>query len=210
MRPSKAIEDSELVKRPVLPARECNEPYPNGARVPQRAYTTGITVAIAGILSFFIALVSAYIVRQGSPAEDWRRLLVPHVLWLNTAILVGTSFTLARARKRFLAADEFGFRHWWTVTAVLGLFFLAGQMIAWRQLSAAGIYLSTNPSGSFFYLLTAAHGLHLFGGIAALLIVAYRPARYVARATAISVISIYWHFMAGIWISLFLLFLFRQ
>ncbi len=210
MRPRKVIEDPELVKRRALFAAGRDGSSPHVVRIPQRTYITGITVTIAGILSFFTALVSAYIVRRGSPAEDWRHLLIPHVLWLDTTILVGTSFTLARSRKQFLAADESGFRHWWTVTAILGLFFLAGQMIAWRQLIGSSIYLSTNPSSSFFYLLTAAHGLHLLGGIAALLILAFQPTRYVARATAIRVVSIYWHFMVGIWVCLFLILLLGQ
>jgi cytochrome c oxidase subunit III len=210
MRPNKVIEDSELVERRAWSAARPHESFPYLPEVPQRTYFTGITVAIAWILSFFMALVSAYIVRKGSPAEDWRRLTVPHILWLNTAILVASGFALARSRKHFLSSDESGSRHWLSVTAVLGLLFLAGQMIAWRQLAAAGIYLSTNPSSSFFYFLTAAHGLYLFGGIAALLIVAVRPTRFLTRRTATGVISIYWHFMGGLWILLFLLFLFGQ
>jgi cytochrome c oxidase subunit III len=180
------------------------------AEIPERTYITGITVAIAGILSFFAALVSAYIVRRGSPAEDWRHLSVPHVLWLNTAILAASSFTLSRSRKHFLAGDESGSTHWWNVTAILGLFFLAGQIIAWRQLSAVGIYLSTNPSSSFYYLLTAAHGVHVLAGVAAFLVVAARPARHVPAGTARRVVGIYWHSMTGVWVCLFLLFLFSQ
>ena len=206
----KDIEDSESAHGGVQPAARRGGAFPRAARIPQRTYTTGMTVAIAGILTFFIALVSAYIVRQGSVAEDWRSLSIPKVLWLNTAILVGSSFTLARSRRHFLTADESGFRHWWTVTAILGLFFIVGQMIAWRQLSAIGIGLLTNPSSSFFYLLTAAHGLYFFGGVIALVMVGFRPTRYVAHATSIGVISIYWNFMVGLWTCLFLLFLFRQ
>jgi len=204
------IEDSDLAKGRALSGARPPESFSNRPGIPQRTYFTGITVTIAGILTFFMALVSAYVVRKGSPAEDWRRLAVPHILWLNTAILVASGFTVTRSRKNFLSGDESGFRHWLSVTAILGLFFLAGQMIAWRQLSVAGIHLPTNPSSSFFYLLTAAHGLCLFGGIAALLIVAFRPTRYLTRRTATGVISIYWHFMAGLWICLFLLLLLVQ
>jgi cytochrome c oxidase subunit III len=210
MRPNKVIQDSELFEGRPLPAAKPYETLPGTPGTPQRMYVTGITLAMAGILTFFLALISAYIVRKGSPAEDWRPLTVPHVLWLNSAILVGSDFTLRRSRKNFLSGDESGFRHWWSVTAILGLFFLAGQMIAWRQLSAAGIHLSTNPSSSFFYLLTAAHGLHLLGGITALLIVLLRPTRYLTPRTATRVISIYWHFVGGLWICLFFLFLFNQ
>lgn len=172
--------------------------------IPQRAYMTGMTVALAGILMFFMALVSAYIVRKGL-SNDWRPLDVPRILWLNTLILLASSATLTRARRAFVRRDEPSFRHWWYVTTALGLMFLAGQLIAWRQLAHAGIYLPTNPSSSFFYVFTAAHGLHLLGGILALLFVALRATRRLARGTATEVVSLYWHFMDGLWVFLFTL-----
>jgi cytochrome c oxidase subunit III len=174
-------------------------------RVPQRAYITGMFVALAGILMFFMAFVSAYIVRKDMPNSAWITLQVPRVLWLNTLILIASSFTLARAHSRFTAKDEDGFRHWWATTTVLGILFVAGQIIAWRQLAAQGIFLATNPSSSFFYVFTGAHGVHLLGGILALLYVQFRATRKIARGTAIEVVSMYWHFMDGLWVFLFLL-----
>jgi cytochrome c oxidase subunit 3 len=175
--------------------------------VPQRTYVTGMTVGLGGILMFFMALVSAYIVRKGIPNADWRPLTVPRILWLNTAILIASSFALVRARRCFRASDEQGFRHWWGLTTVLGVFFLIGQLIAWRQLAAAGLFLSTNPSSSFFYVFTAAHGLHLLGGVLALSSIMFRPTHRLTRSTATEVASMYWHFMDGLWVFLFLLFL---
>ncbi len=175
--------------------------------VPQRTYVTGMTVGLGGILMFFMALVSAYIVRKDIPNSGWHALMMPRILWLNTAILVASSFTLVHARKRFRANDEQGFRHWWGVTTVLGVFFLVGQVIAWRQLAAAGVYLTTNPSSSFFYVFTAAHGVHLLGGVLALILILFRPTHHLTRGTATEVASMYWHFMDGLWVFLFLLFL---
>jgi cytochrome c oxidase subunit 3 len=174
--------------------------------VPQRTYVTGMTVALGGILMFFMALTSAYIVRKGI-SFDWRPLVFPKVLWVNTAILLLSSATIARARRFFLRNDIEGFRHWWGLTTALGLLFLVGQVIAWRQLAAQGVYLTSNPSSSFFYVLTAAHGLHLLGGIVALLFVGLRWARqtHLTPATATEVVSIYWHFMDGLWVFLLLL-----
>jgi cytochrome c oxidase subunit III len=174
--------------------------------VPQRAYVTGMTVALGGILMFFMSLVSAFIVRKGA-GTDWYAMAMPRVLWLNTLILLASSFTLAHARKRFLAHDEAGFRHWWGVTTILGVFFLAGQIIAWRQLAAAGVFLATNPNSSFFYVFTAAHGLHVAGGILGLLLVAFRPTRRLTLGTATEIAAMYWHFMDGLWIFLFLVLL---
>jgi cytochrome c oxidase subunit III len=173
--------------------------------VPQRTYVTGMTIGLGGILMFFMALVSAYIVRKGLTNARWIPLEVPRILWLNTAILIASSFTMSRSRPRFLARDDAGFRHWWGVTTILGVFFLAGQLLAWRQMVAAGLYLATNPSSSFFYVFTAAHGLHILGGILALLSVAYRPLRRLTHSTATEVVAMYWHFMDGLWVFLFLL-----
>jgi cytochrome c oxidase subunit 3 len=175
--------------------------------VPQRTYITGMTVALGGILMFFMALTSAYIVRRDIPNSNWHALAVPRILWLNTALLIASSFTLARARRLFKANDQEGFRHWWAITTVLGVFFLVGQLIAWRQLASAGLYLATNPSSSFFYVFTAAHGLHLLGGVFALAYVLLRRTHRLTKSTATEVVSMYWHFMDGLWVFLFLLFL---
>jgi cytochrome c oxidase subunit 3 len=93
------------------------------------------------------------------------------------------------------------------VTTGLGLLFLAGQIVAWRQLAAAGMLLATNPSSSFFYLLTAAHGAHLAGGIFALFYVTFRQWKRsrISQATAAELTSIYWHFMDGLWVFLLVL-----
>ncbi len=179
---------------------------PRDGRVPQRTYITGMTVGLGGILMFFMALVSAYIVRKGMPNSGWVPLpQLPPILWLDTAILIASSFTLAHSRRLFRKGDEDGFRHWWTITTVLGFFFLVGQIIAWGKFVHAGVYLATNPSSSFFYVFTAAHGLHLAGGIIALLAVLFRPTMRLTRGTATEVTAMYWHFMDGLWVFLFLL-----
>lgn len=173
--------------------------------VPQRAYVTGITVGLAAILMFFMALVSAYIVRKGFPNSGWQPLEPPPVLWLNTVVLLASSATIVKARRRLAAHDESGFRHWWLVTTALGIIFLGGQLLAWRQLAHAGVYVESNPSSSFFYVFTAAHGLHLLGGLIGLLAVAIRPPQRLTLGTATEVAGIYWHFMDGLWVFIFLL-----
>ncbi|MFZ0038732.1 MAG: heme-copper oxidase subunit III [Candidatus Acidiferrales bacterium] len=177
-----------------------------GSAVPQRTYVTGMTVALGGILMFFMALVSAYIVRKGT-SNDWRALEVPRILWVNTAVLILSSLTLSRSRKKLLRGDQSAFRHWWLVTSALGFLFLVGQIIAWKQLANAGVFLATNPSSSFFYVFTAAHGLHLLGGVIALFWVALLPMRRLTQSTATTVASMYWHFMDGLWVFIFLLLL---
>jgi cytochrome c oxidase subunit 3 len=189
------------------------EPGPGGRgrSAPQRSYVTGLTMGLAAILMFFMALVSAFIVRKGL-SDDWRAFPLPPILWVNTGILLASSVTIQVARRRLARLDISGFRHWWGMTTALGLLFLAGQLVAWRQLANEGVYLATNPSSSFFYLLTAAHGIHLIGGIVALIVIGLRgwqKAR-VTRSTATEMAAVYWHFMDGLWIFLFLLLMLGQ
>ena len=174
--------------------------------VPRRAYFTALQLGLAAIVMFFMALASSYIVRKGL-GTDWQRTPMPRVVWFNTAVLLLSSITMVVARKKLDRRERDAFQSWWWTTTGLGLLFLAGKIIAWSQLKAAGLLLSTNPSSSFFYLLTAAHGAHLAGGILSLLYVAFRPWQRsrISQATAAELISIYWHFMDGLWIFLFLL-----
>jgi cytochrome c oxidase subunit 3 len=182
------------------------------SQTPRRAYVTGMLIALSAIAMFFVAMVSAAVVRRGAPSGDWQPLRAGNTLWqilsLNTIVLAASSVTLAHSRRRGRSGDAMGFRRWWLVTSALGVLFLAGQLLAWRQLVHAGLYLATNPSSSFFYLITAAHGVHLAGGIIALLAVAFRAARKMEQETAVEVASMYWHAMDAIWIFLFLFLMF--
>jgi heme/copper-type cytochrome/quinol oxidase subunit 3 len=183
---------------------------PAAGGVPQRAYFTGVMMLLAGVLMFFLALVSAEIVRRGF-SSDWQQLDLPwRILGLRTAILLTSSLTLARSRNRLLANDDAGFRHWWSVTAILGIFCLVGLGLGWRQLAAAGIGISTNPSSSFFFVFTAAHSLHVLAGIGVLIAVAFRAPRHLSRVTVVGVVSTYWHAINGLWILLFLFFFLQK
>jgi cytochrome c oxidase subunit 3 len=167
-----------------------------------RRYYTGIALAIVSILMFFMALASAYIIRKAG--NDWVPVHLPAVLWVNTVALLASSGTMEFARRRLAAANLNGFRTLWQLTTGLGLLFLVGQLIAWRQLVAQGVYVSTNPASSFFYIFTAAHGLHLLGGVGALLYVSIRKFEQtkLSQVTAAEVTSYYWHFMDGLWVFL--------
>ncbi len=170
---------------------------------------TGLMVLLAAVVMFFAALTSAFIVRRGL-SNDWITTRIPPVLWLNTALLLASSAVLELARRALKAGKRESFNRLWTVGSALGVLFLAGQYAAWLQLRAKGIYLATNPSSSFFYVLTAAHALHLIGGVVALLYVsvqAYRLRLGPGKRTAIDVSAVYWHFLDGLWVYLLVLFL---
>ena len=174
-------------------------------------YRIGAWVMIAGIAMLFTALTSAYIVRAAS-ATDWRPLALPRILWLSTALILLSSSTLEAARKNLKRLLDGSYVRWLSVTSILGVAFLLSQLLAWRQLSRQGVFLSSNPHSSFFYLLTATHGLHLVGGLLALLYLLFRTRQKrddavaeAKRLASADAVGIYWHFMDGLWIYLFLL-----
>jgi cytochrome c oxidase subunit 3 len=187
------------------------------ARSSPNRYRIGMWVALASILMLFTALSSAYIVRAAS-ANDWQPLSMPRVLLLSTALIIVSSITLGFARRKLKSGEQNAHKSLLVLTTLLGLGFLGSQLFAWKQLAEQGIYVSSNPHSSFFYLLTATHGVHLLGGLAGLTFLTLRSrlrtddelaaAKSQAQTDAV---SLYWHFMDVLWIYLFLLlFFWRQ
>ena len=174
-------------------------------RVPERTYRLGMWFALTGIVMLFAAFTSALVVRKGM-SFDWIPVCAPRVLWLNTFVLMASSLTLELSRRSLRRGAAGEFIRWLSATLVLGLGFLAGQLMAWRELASRGVYLASNPGSSFFYVLTAAHGLHLLGGVVALGYVVLRARRIAfgeVRRAPVEVTAIYWHFMDALWIYLF-------
>ncbi|MSO20782.1 MAG: cytochrome oxidase subunit III [Acidobacteria bacterium] len=173
----------------------------------RRVYHTGMWLALIAISMFFIAFTSAYIVRSGL-GDDWQALSLPPLLWLNTLVLLASSATLDATRRALLGGQRVACNRWLMATVILGAAFLFGQYRVWQDLAAAGVFLITNPSSSFFYLLTASHALHLLGGLAALGYISIEALRFrlgPAKRTLVEVTAIYWHFMDGLWIYIMLL-----
>lgn len=176
------------------------------------ASRTGVWVGLAAITMTFAAFTSAMVVRQGS-AYDWRHFALPTVLYFDTLVLLASSVTLERARKRVAALAEGAQTQrsvpllWLWLTLGLGLLFVAGQCTAWQRLRAEGLYLATTPSSSFFYLFTVIHALHILGGLAGLTLVIWRLSKPIPtlRISTLSTVSYYWHFMDVLWVYLLLL-----
>jgi len=168
-----------------------------------RRYATAIVIAIVSIVMFFMAMASAFIYTRTN-SNRWVPLHLPWFIWVNTAILLLSSVTMELSRRRLALADVRKFRQLWFAATALGMLFLIGQLVAWRQFVLAGFYVSTNQASSFFYIFTGLHGLHLLGGICALLYVSFRKFEKakVSRSVAAEVASYYWHFMDGLWVFL--------
>jgi len=190
-----------------------------------RRVRLGVGVALTGIVMIFVSYSSAYVVRQGLPTldprtgtlvRDWLPLQLPNFLLVNTLVLLLSTLTMELARRQAVRAGvaagtasepagrtETDRMPWLALTAILGLSFLAGQWLVWRELAARGFYVATSPSSSFFYLLTGMHGIHLLGGVIALLAAgAASLLRKSAASTAVVVDATtwYWHFLTVLWV----------
>ena len=169
--------------------------------------STGIWVILFAIGMMFAAFTSALVVRKGG-SLDWRHFTLPSILYFNTVVLLASSVTLEISRRQ-VASFMGGLRspgaspsRWLYLTLALGLLFVIGQYVAWRQLSAQGFYLATNPASSFFYVLTAAHALHVLGGLGGLTRVIRKLNKLTLRRSTLDATSRYWHFMDVLWIYL--------
>src|SRR5215211_2922474 len=130
-------------------------------------YRIGALVSLASIAMLFTSLSSAYIVRSGLTL-DWFPIAVPRVMFGSTALIILSSVSIELARRKLKHGLSETYSKYLLLTGLLGLGFLVSQLIAWRQLAQQGIYISSHPHSSFFYLLTGAHAVHVAGGLLAL------------------------------------------
>jgi cytochrome c oxidase subunit III len=182
--------------------KDANQP---NNTVPNRSLV-GIAIGIISILMFFMALAIVFIILRRT-SHVWVAVRLPRILWLNTGVLLASSLTLELACRRLASGHLAAFCRLWMATTCLGFLFVAGQLIAWRQLVLTGVYIASNQASSFFFVFTAAHAVHLLGGIAALLYISIRDFEKskLGLATAVEVTSFYWHFMDGLWVFLVVL-----
>jgi cytochrome c oxidase subunit 3 len=136
---------------------------------------------------------------------DWRALPVPRLLWFNTGVLVLSSVALQRAHVAARRQDAGGAITGLLAGGAAAVIFIVGQLLAWRQLSEAGYFVASNPANSFFYLMTAVHGLHLMGGLVALgrtTTKVWRGAEIAEMNLSVDLCTIYWHFLLLVWLVL--------
>lgn len=161
----------------------------------------GLFLAVAG--SLFTLVISAYSMRMNM--ADWRALPVPRLLWFNTGVLVLSSVALQWAHHAARRGDFDGVVIGLLAGGASAVTFLAGQLLAWQQLRVAGYFVTSNPANSFFYLITAVHGLHLTGGLVALGRTTAKVWRGAAMTTvrlSVELCAIYWHFLLLVWLVL--------
>ena len=185
--------------------------------------------ALGADMLFFAVLVAIFFARQAGThmdprtheqIGDWHPVMLPPILYLNTAILMLSGLTMEFARRKIFhqidALEEWlGLGRpalhralpWLGATLVLGAMFLGGQWMAWRQLTAQGFGFDHNstPASYFFYLITGLHAAHLLLGVVALAICLFALGwlkRVEFRQIAVDATAWYWHTMSMAWLLL--------
>jgi cytochrome c oxidase subunit 3 len=182
----------------------------------------GTIVWLSSELMFFAALFAMYFTTRAVQGPDvWlesTNLLAIPFASINTTVLVLSSVTCqfgVFAAERFqprrsgslLQVNKWGMREWFSLTFLMGAFFIGGQIYEYAHLVQEGLTLSSDAYGSVFYLATGFHGLHVTGGLIAFLLVMLRVSKARrfghSQATTAIVVSYYWHFVDVVWIALF-------
>ncbi len=169
------------------------------------AARVGVIVYFGVITVLFTLVTSAYVMRMGMPGMghgamgDWRPMPEPPLLWINSFVLLLSSVAWEVARIGARKGRAETMRHALLGAGALGILFLAGQLLLWREFLASGYYASSNPANAFFYLITALHGLHLAGGL-----FFWVRAVLGLRAGAdvrlpVELCAVYWHFLLLVW-----------
>jgi cytochrome c oxidase subunit 3 len=169
-----------------------------------QAVGIGLWVFIGVATALFTLFLLANLMRM--TAQDWWPLTLPWQLWLSSALLVAGSVALQRAAGHARGGRGAAARLWLRAGGACAFGFLVSQLWAWSALQAVGVFPSGNPAASFFYLLTALHGLHVAGGLVGWLVTAraVSAARDAATdAWRIVLCARYWHFLLAVWIALF-------
>lgn len=168
-----------------------------------------LLVACASMTMMFAAFTSAYIVRQA--AGNWLEFRMPDLFYFSTGVILLSSLSLHSSYLAFKRGNTRVYRLLLSATLVLGLAFVVLQYQGWQALADIGVELTTNPSGSFVYVISGVHAAHVLGGIAALILAmlhAFLLHHHVtpARKLRFELTLIYWHFVDFLWVYLLLFF----
>ncbi|MFZ4056651.1 MAG: cytochrome c oxidase subunit 3 [Ferruginibacter sp.] len=166
-------------------------------------------VGIASIVMMFAGLTSAYVVKRNQ--ANWTSFDLPIAFWYSTAAIVLSSVFLYLADKAFKAREMTKYRSLVVLTLVFGVLFIVLQVIGFNALWQGGLTLTINVSYSFLYVIVGLHGLHVAGGIIALIVLFAKAFSTKVRnydIVPVEVISTYWHFVDFLWIYLLIFLLF--
>ena len=195
-----------------------DETQDNFAFHPKNIY---LTLLLFSLSMLFLAMTAAFVYTRIQ--SDLPPIKLPILFVVNTAILLGSSYTMVQAKKAYLADNTARYIRMLKFTLYLSLFFMAMQSLAWYQLFANQIYINSDNSAGYLYVISALHFAHVIGGLPFLGVFLYKAHKYMKEPVSVLVyfsdpdkrlnlrlLSIYWHFLDGLWIYLVLFFFINQ
>jgi len=168
-------------------------------------------VAIGSIIMMFAGLTSAFVVKSNQAA--WQTITMPKIFWYSTAVILVSSLVMQLALRSFKQREMNQYRLLMAGTVLLGVTFMAMQWFGFRQLWNTGVQFKGSGAGQFLYVIAGLHGLHVLGGVIALLIIFLRSLSGKIKlygGVPVEVMATYWHFVDFLWIYLFVFFLWIQ
>ena len=160
---------------------------------------------------FFAALTSAYLVKRGQ--SDWIHFDIPSLFGYTAVVALCSSVSMQLSYIYTKRNNIQLLKIMLLVTLLQSVAFLSGQYMGWRQLVASEVYLVGHPSGSFIYVISGAHALHVLGGIVFLMVVLVEAFRYRVgseNTKLVEMCATYWHFVGILWIYLYVFFSINQ
>ncbi len=166
-------------------------------------------IGLASLVMMFAAFTSAYVVRQA--AGNWLEFRIPNMFFYSTAVILASSLSLQASYAAFKKNNTGAYKKLLLLAFVLGLTFLVMQYLGWQDLVSIGVELTGNPSGSFLYIISGVHAVHVLGGVGVLFVAlmhAYGLSHKVTekRKLRFELTLTYWHFVDFLWLYLIVFF----
>lgn len=173
--------------------------------------------SMIGIGVLFLILMIAFARTGGFQPEN---IQMPKFFTVGTILLLFSSYAISKVPGIYKKDKLKKMARYLGITLVLGLLFIGAQVLGWREISASGLNFTGKVSGTYFYLISALHILHLLGGVIFLSFLFFKTSHVAAdsirslvfirdpyRHLQLSMVCRYWHFMDFLWLGLYLVFL---
>lgn len=207
-----------MYKRPHEVSRPVDDTQDNFAFHPKNIY---LALLLFSLSMLFLAMTAAFVYTRVQ--SNLPPIRLPLLFLLNTLILLGSSYTMISAKRAYLADNTKRYQDMLKYTLYLSLFFMVMQCIAWYQLFSQQIYINSDNSAGYLYVISALHFAHVIGGLPFLGLFLYRARKYMQEPVSVLVyfsdpdkrlnlrlLTIYWHFLDALWIYLIIFFLVNQ
>ena len=195
-----------------------DESQDNFAFHPKSIY---LALLLFSLSMLFLAMTAAFVYTRIQ--SDLPPIKLPLLFLLNTVILLGSSYTMISAKRAYLADQTGRYQAMLRYTLYLSIFFMLMQALAWYQLFSQQIYINSDNSAGYLYVISALHFAHVIGGLPFLVVFLYRANKYMKEPVSVLVyfsdpdkrlnlrlLTVYWHFLDALWIYLVLFFLLNQ